>query len=117
MVILAVIFILTAVSNGSNLTDGLDGLAGGMCILTFACIGFLAFRQEETSIVLASLIMIGAILGFLRYNTFPANIFLGDTGSQMLGFSAALLSLYLTQSEHSPLARTLPLLIIGLPIL
>ena len=110
-------FFILGVTNAINLADGLDGLAGGMCILTFACIGFLAFRQEETSIVLASLIMIGAILGFLRYNTFPANIFLGDTGSQMLGFSAALLSLYLTQSEHSPLARTLPLLIIGLPIM
>jgi UDP-GlcNAc:undecaprenyl-phosphate/decaprenyl-phosphate GlcNAc-1-phosphate transferase len=110
-------FFILGVTNAINLADGLDGLAGGMCILTFACISFLAFRQEETSIALASLIMIGAILGFLRYNTFPANIFLGDTGSQLLGFSAALLSLYLTQSEHSPFARTLPLLIIGLPIM
>ena len=57
-------FFILGVTNAINLADGLDGLAGGLCILIFGCIGFLAFGQEETSITLASLIMIGAILGF-----------------------------------------------------
>jgi len=108
---------LIGVTNAINLADGLDGLAGGLCILIFGCIGFLAYLQNAISIFLSCLIVIGALLGFLRYNTFPATVFMGDTGSQLLGFSAGVFSLYLTQAEHSPLSRTLPILILGFPIL
>jgi UDP-GlcNAc:undecaprenyl-phosphate GlcNAc-1-phosphate transferase len=111
------ILFLVGVTNAINLADGLDGLAGGLCILIFGCLGFLAYDQDAINIFLACLIVIGALLGFLRYNTFPATIFMGDTGSQLLGFSAGVLSLYLTQAEHSPLSRTLPVLILGFPIL
>jgi len=113
---LTVLFLL-GITNAINLADGLDGLAGGLCILIFGCIALLASGQNEPAIVTCCLIIVGALLGFLRYNTFPATVFMGDTGSQLLGFSAGVLSLYLTQSDSSALARTLPLLIIGLPLL
>lgn len=113
---LTILFLL-GITNAINLADGLDGLAGGLCIFIFGCIGLLAYVQNEMAIVVCCLIIVGALLGFLRYNTFPATVFMGDTGSQLLGFSAGVLSLYLTQAENSALARTLPLLIIGFPLL
>ncbi|MEW6187751.1 MAG: MraY family glycosyltransferase, partial [Thermodesulfobacteriota bacterium] len=113
---LTVLFLL-GITNAINLADGLDGLAGGICILIFSCLGLLAYDQNNTNIVLSSLIIIGALLGFLRYNTFPATVFMGDTGSQLLGFSAGIFSLYLTQDHNSPISRVLPVLILGFPIL
>ncbi|MBI4775006.1 MAG: undecaprenyl/decaprenyl-phosphate alpha-N-acetylglucosaminyl 1-phosphate transferase [Deltaproteobacteria bacterium] len=113
---LTILFLLAG-ANAINLADGLDGLAGGLCIFIFGCIALLAYGQNEMAIVTCCLVIVGALLGFLRYNTFPATVFMGDTGSQLLGFSAGVLSLYLTQSESSALARTLPLLIVGFPLL
>jgi phospho-N-acetylmuramoyl-pentapeptide-transferase len=98
--ILAVIFIITAVSNGSNLTDGLDGLATGTSAIIGVLLGLLAYASgnlvfadylnimyipglDELSIFIAA--MIGACIGFLWYNSYPAQIFMGDTGSLTLG--------------------------------
>jgi phospho-N-acetylmuramoyl-pentapeptide-transferase len=98
--ILIVIFIITAVSNGSNLTDGLDGLATGTSAIIGALLGIFAYASgnlvfadylnimyipglNELSIYIAA--MIGACIGFLWYNSYPAQIFMGDTGSLMLG--------------------------------
>src|SRR4030067_2130068 len=60
--------------------------------------------------------MAGAIFGFLRFNTHPATVFMGDTGSQLLGFSAVTLSLHLTQGDTA-LSPILPLLLLGIPVL
>jgi phospho-N-acetylmuramoyl-pentapeptide-transferase len=98
--IVIVIFIITAVSNGSNLTDGLDGLATGTSAIIGSLLGILAYASgnlvfadylnimyipglNELSIFIAS--MIGACIGFLWYNSYPAQIFMGDTGSLTLG--------------------------------
>ena len=98
--ILIVIFIITAVSNGANITDGLDGLATGTSALIGVCLGVFAYASgsfffadylnimyipgvEELSIFIAS--MIGACIGFLWYNSYPAQVFMGDTGSLTLG--------------------------------
>lgn len=95
-----VIFIVTAVSNGANLTDGLDGLATGVSAIIGAALGILAYvssniiyanylnimfipHSEELVIFASSLI--GATIGFLWYNSFPAQVFMGDTGSLALG--------------------------------
>ena len=59
----------------------------------------------------------GALLGFLRYNSYPARIFMGDGGSQLLGFGVGILAIYLTQSESVPYSAALPVLLLGLPIL
>lgn len=107
---------IIGVTNAINLADGLDGLAGGICLMIFCTIGFLAFLQEDLIIVLVCVAMAGAIFGFLRYNTHPATVFMGDAGSQLLGFSAITLSLYLTQG-NTALSPVLPLFLMGIPVL
>lgn len=109
-------FAIVGVTNAVNLADGLDGLAGGICLLIFACLGYLAWMEEDIAIGLISLALAGAIFGFLRYNTHPASVFMGDTGSQLLGFSAITLSLSLTQG-NTAISPLMPLLLLGLPIL
>lgn len=110
------LIVIVGITNAINLSDGLDGLAGGISFLSFACIGYLAFRAENFLIVAFSVAAIGAIFGFLRYNTYPAILFMGDAGSQLLGFLAINLSLKLTQSGY-PFSTLLPLLILGFPVL
>jgi UDP-GlcNAc:undecaprenyl-phosphate GlcNAc-1-phosphate transferase len=65
---------------------------------------------------LVALALVGAIFGFLRYNTYPATVFMGDVGSQLLGFSAVTLSLNLTQG-NTALSPVLPLILLGIPVL
>ncbi len=93
---------IVGVTNAVNLSDGLDGLAGGICLLSFCCLGYLAYIGEEMTLCLLGLALIGSIMGFLRYNTHPAELFLGDTGSQFLGFSAIVVSLALRSSRPRP---------------
>ena len=114
------ILAVVGVTNAINLSDGLDGLAGGSSLLIFLCIGYLAhtgsYLGSNYFIVLMAAAAIGAIFGFLRFNTFPATVFMGDAGSQLLGFLAITLSLGLTQC-NTPLSAFLPLLLLGFPVL
>jgi len=106
--ILIIIFIITAVSNGSNLTDGLDGLATGTSAIVGVLLGIFAYASGnlvfadylnimyipnlgELSVFIAA--MIGACIGFLWYNSYPAQIFMGDTGSLTLGGIIAALAI------------------------
>jgi phospho-N-acetylmuramoyl-pentapeptide-transferase len=105
---LVIIFIVTAVSNGANITDGLDGLATGVSALIGACLALFAYASGnlifadylnimyipnlgEVSVFIAA--MIGACIGFLWYNTYPAQVFMGDTGSLALGGIIAALAI------------------------
>jgi UDP-GlcNAc:undecaprenyl-phosphate GlcNAc-1-phosphate transferase len=108
---------LVGVTNAMNLTDGLDGLAGGIAFLCLLALAVLGVLTANTVVTNMALIESGAILGFLRFNTHPASIFMGDGGSQMLGFSIGALAIMVTQSESSALSAALPLLLLGLPIL
>lgn len=108
---------MVGVTNAINLSDGLDGLAGGISLLIFAGIGYLAFLDGNTVIGLISLALFGALFGFLRFNTHPASVFMGDAGSQLLGFSAITLSIALTQGHPTALSPVLPLILLGFPIL
>lgn len=110
------VFVIVGVTNAINLSDGLDGLAGGICLLIFAGIGYLAYLVDNHTVGLISLALGGALFGFLRFNTHPASIFMGDAGSQFLGFSAIVLSLGLTQGGGA-LSPLLPLILLGFPIL
>nr|CBX31680.1 hypothetical protein N47_E51920 [uncultured Desulfobacterium sp.] len=114
--ILLTLFVIVGVTNAINLSDGLDGLAGGITLLSFICIGYLAFRVENQAVLIISMSVSGAIFGFLRFNTFPAEVFMGDAGSQLLGFLAITLSLAITQG-HTALTPILPLIILGFPVL
>ncbi len=111
------ILVLVGVTNAVNLSDGLDGLAGGISLLAVGCLVLLAWYGGDGAVVILGLSVIGALFGFLRFNTFPARLFMGDTGSQFLGFSVGVLSVIVTQHSNPALSPVLPLLIIGLPIL
>jgi UDP-GlcNAc:undecaprenyl-phosphate/decaprenyl-phosphate GlcNAc-1-phosphate transferase len=107
---------LMGITNAVNLADGLDGLAGGLVLLCLCAIALFATMGGHTAVTAIALIEAGAVLGFLRFNTHPARIFMGDSGSQMLGFSVGALALLATQGDNSPLSPALPLLLLGLPI-
>lgn len=113
---LTFIFIL-GVTNAVNLTDGLDGLAAGTTLLALAILFAITQLSDNTDLAFISLTVIGGVLGFLRYNTFPARVFMGDAGSQFLGFITVCLSIIVTQSETCAVSPALPLLMFGLPVL
>ena len=108
--------IIVAVTNAINLTDGLDGLAGGVSLLTFLCIVYLSYLNQFQALEIISVAMVGSIFGLLRYNTHPAKVFMGDAGSQLLGFVAITLSLALTRDSNQ-LSITLILPILGIPLI
>ena len=110
------IFWIVGVTNAINLSDGMDGLAGGTSLLASVALGYLAFSCGDKLTALLALAVIAAVVGFLRYNTFPARVFMGDTGSQFLGFSVAVLSLILIENSNRAMSPLVPLLMLGLPI-
>lgn len=110
------VFVVVGVTNAINLADGLDGLAGGVSLLIFLFISFLAYQVDNLPVAVIALALSGTLFGFLRFNTHPASLFMGDTGSMLLGFAAAALSIMLTQG-HTPLSPVLPLIILGFPVL
>lgn len=116
--VIGVIFIITAVSNGANITDGLDGLATGVSAIIGGCLGIFAYASGnirfadylnimyipnlgELSIYIGALI--GACVGFLWYNAYPAQVFMGDTGSLMLGGVLASLSIIVRKELLIPI--------------
>ncbi|MFO0779545.1 MAG: MraY family glycosyltransferase, partial [Nitrospira sp.] len=111
------IVFLIGVSNAVNLTDGLDGLAGGLSFLTLSGIAYLAHLSSDSTVLVLTVPFLGAILGFLRYNTYPARIFMGDGGSQLLGFMMGVLAVLLTDSSRGPFTPSLALFLLGLPFL
>ncbi len=116
LLLLVYFFFILGVTNAINLADGLDGLAGGEALLSFSIIGLLAYESNNIDIVLIVLAVIGSVFGFLRFNTYPAKIFMGDTGSLFLGFVLGVLSVSITYGADNAYAKTLPLLLVGLPI-
>jgi UDP-GlcNAc:undecaprenyl-phosphate/decaprenyl-phosphate GlcNAc-1-phosphate transferase len=111
------VFFLVGVTNAINLADGLDGLAGGttfLCLCAVALLSSIGGVGASTALALA---FAGAVLGFLRFNTHPASVFMGDAGSQLLGFSIGVLSIGATQNAATQVSAALPVLLLALPIL
>lgn len=108
---------LLAITNAINLVDGLDGLAGGTSLLSLSVITVLAWLANDIELAILSLAVIGGILGFLRFNTHPAQIFMGDSGSQFLGFMLGCLAILLTQNSNSDVSPAIVFFILGLPII
>ncbi|PKM38445.1 MAG: hypothetical protein CVV06_00465 [Gammaproteobacteria bacterium HGW-Gammaproteobacteria-10] len=113
---LTVLFVV-GVTNAVNLSDGLDGLAAGIMLMTVSAIAFYSALVDSSSLAIMALALAGGIVGFLRFNTHPAIVFMGDTGSQFIGFMAASFTIFLIVDVHQTLNPALPLLILGLPIL
>ena len=106
-----------AVINGVNFSDGMDGLAAGTALMALVVIFLLALDAGNDQVAIIAVTICAALVGFLRFNTHPATIFMGDAGSQFLGFSVAWLAITLSQSATSELTTLLPLLILGIPIM
>ncbi|MGB5601223.1 MAG: MraY family glycosyltransferase, partial [Gammaproteobacteria bacterium] len=107
---------LVGVINALNHSDGLDGLAGGESLLSFGAVAYLAYLYDGLFVLVIACAMIGGIFGFLRFNSHPARVFMGDGGSQVLGFSLGVVVVLLTQEVNPVMSSAIPLLLIGLPI-
>lgn len=88
-----ILFILVASSNAVNITDGLDGLVGGLAIISFICVSIISWNtgwlEGYREISLFGFILVGCLFGFLMFNSHPAKVFMGDTGSLCLGGTLA----------------------------
>lgn len=111
------VFALVGMINAINHSDGLDGLAGGESLLSLACLAYFGLAAGAAGFVLIIAAIVGGVFGFLRFNTHPAGVFMGDSGSQFLGFSLGVLAIVLTQKISPTLSMAIPLLILGLPII
>lgn len=92
-----VMFLLSGTSNAVNLTDGMDGLAGGTVLIAFIPFTWFAFQAGRLDMVLFLMCLIGSLIGFLIYNRKPAQIFMGDVGSLPLGALLAVVSILLSK--------------------
>lgn len=116
--VLVVIFLVTAVSNGANLTDGLDGLAAGSSAIIGVALGILAYMSSHVQfasflnimfipgaeeLVVFAAAFIGATIGFLWYNSYPAQVFMGDTGSLTLGGIIAVFAIIIRKELLIPI--------------
>jgi len=110
------LFAMVGMINAINHSDGLDGLAGGEAMLSLCCIAWLSFLADGILVAFIALSLVGGLLGFMRYNTHPATIFMGDGGSQFLGYTLGFLAVLLTQQVNTALSPALPALVLGLPI-
>ena len=96
--VIFVFLLMAGMSNAVNLNDGLDGLCGGCSAVTLAVMGMVAFRSDDLALSVFAFACVGACIGFLWFNCYPAQIFMGDTGSLALGTGLAALAV-LTKSE------------------
>lgn len=110
------VFVL-GVINGVNFSDGMDGLAAGTTLAVLVLIVILAIQSSNSQVAAISVAVIAALLGFLRFNTHPASIFMGDAGSQFLGFTLAWLSITVSQNEFASYSTLMPLILLGIPVM
>jgi UDP-GlcNAc:undecaprenyl-phosphate GlcNAc-1-phosphate transferase len=108
---------IVAVVNAFNLIDGLDGLATGIALVALGSTFVVAWMLGNAEVAVVCAALGGALLGFLRYNFRPARIFLGDSGSQFVGFMVAVLSVHGSTKSATAVLATVPLLMLALPLL
>ncbi|MHC4712227.1 MAG: glycosyltransferase family 4 protein [Planctomycetota bacterium] len=110
-------FWLVACINAMNLVDGMDGLASGVTFFAGSVILLLAGVYARTSVALMTAAMLGSVVGFLMYNFHPAVMFLGDSGSMLLGYLIAIIAMAGSLKSHATVALLIPILALGLPIM
>ncbi len=107
---------IVGVTNSINLIDGLDGLACGVSIITLITFFILGLKQNFESLNLVSIALTGSLLAFLRFNFYPAKIFLGDSGSTFSGFMLASLGALWVLKSQNAISIFVPLIVLALPI-
>ncbi|MBA2246297.1 MAG: undecaprenyl/decaprenyl-phosphate alpha-N-acetylglucosaminyl 1-phosphate transferase [Gemmatimonadetes bacterium] len=108
---------VVGVTNAFNLIDGLDGLATGIAVVALGTTMAVAGALGNLEVVVVCLALLGALVGFLRYNFSPARIFLGDSGSQFIGFMLAVLSVHGSLKSATAVLVIIPLFALALPLL
>ena len=108
---------IVGITNSFNLLDGSDGVAAGAALFALLTVGMVSWFFGKDAVAIISFVLAGATLGFLFFNFPPASIFLGDSGSLLLGFSLASMGVIATQKAPTVLAIAIPLAAFGVPIL
>jgi phospho-N-acetylmuramoyl-pentapeptide-transferase len=104
------IFVMVATAFSMNETDGLDGLSGGVFLTMFGALAAIAFDQGRMDMVVFLAAIMGALIGFLWFNIYPARFFMGDTGVMALGFTAGAVALLTDTALLLPLIAIIPLI-------
>ena len=118
VLVMTLMFYIVGGMNAMNMMDGMDGMVAGISIISLLGFIILSFVSGNNLAFITSLVLVGAISGFLLYNWHPASIFLGDGGSHFIGFAIAILTVIFTDSPFVSLPRFIaPVLIFGLPII
>ena len=107
---------IVGVMNAFNLIDGLDGLSSGLSIISLICMAVICWWMSQLNLLFLIIILIGVTLGFWSFNRPPATIFMGDSGSLFLGYSVAVLSIWIPGTQAGT-QSILPVLILAVPIL
>jgi UDP-GlcNAc:undecaprenyl-phosphate GlcNAc-1-phosphate transferase len=115
-VVVSIVWIV-AIMNMVNFLDGLDGLAAGVCAIAGATFAVISLSLGRPEAAVLSAIVAGACLGFLRHNFYPARIFMGDSGSMLLGFTLAAVAIQGTLKTAATVALFFPLFVLALPML
>ncbi|SDJ88747.1 MraY family glycosyltransferase [Natronincola ferrireducens] len=110
------IFWIVGITNTVNLIDGLDGLAAGVSTIAALSLAFVACLNGGVEVTILLMILAGSLLGFLPYNFNPAEIFMGDTGSLLVGFILATISIEGVIKSATTIAVAIPVLALGVPI-
>jgi UDP-GlcNAc:undecaprenyl-phosphate GlcNAc-1-phosphate transferase len=114
---LATLVWIVGVTNAFNLVDGLDGLASGVALIASATLFAVSLIEGRNEVALLWAILGGALAGFLPYNFFPASIFLGDSGSLLLGYVLAVLAIESLEKSATLVIVLVPLLALGFPVM
>lgn len=107
---------IVGITNAINLIDGLDGLAGGVSAIAAVTMGIVALFKGQVGVSLVSFALVSAILGFMPYNFHPAKTFMGDSGSNLLGFILGCLAILGTTKSAALISLFIPIVILGIPI-
>ncbi|MDQ3571635.1 MAG: undecaprenyl/decaprenyl-phosphate alpha-N-acetylglucosaminyl 1-phosphate transferase [Actinomycetota bacterium] len=110
------VFGIVAIVNVINLTDGVDGLAAGVCVISAASLAVIALSLDRTAAGVLAALTAGAALGFLRHGFPPASSFMGDTGSNLLGFLLGCIAIQGALKTNAVVALFLPLIVLAVPI-
>jgi UDP-GlcNAc:undecaprenyl-phosphate GlcNAc-1-phosphate transferase len=111
------VFYLVAFANIINLIDGLDGLAAGIVSIAAAALFILALGKGGADASIVAIAIVGACLGFLYFNFHPAKVFMGDSGSLLLGFSLGVISLFSVVRTPALVSLLIPVVIAGVPVI
>jgi len=111
------IFCMVGAMNAFNLSDGLDGLAGGTTLIASVFFTYFSWKVGAVDLLLVCVALLGALIGFLRYNSYPAKLFMGDCGSLTLGYVLAALLVSGSQREGTHLPLVIWAMVLALPLL